>query len=131
MPEHIPVSQRMAGKRVPGSWRRILRVAVLGLGLLPLKIVRLLLEVLLGPPKHAAHGHQPGTVCAVVAVENTPARGRASTSYAVMAEHMQRARLWLPVGSHGLLGEVPQARLLHDVGEPHELGLLGQENFAD
>jgi hypothetical protein len=48
-----------------------------------------------------------------------------------MAEDMQRARLGLPVGSHGLLGEVQQARLLHDVGEPHEPGLIGTENFAD
>ena len=48
-----------------------------------------------------------------------------------MAEHMQRAQLWLPRGSQGLLGEVPQARLLHDVGEPHESRLLGTENFAD
>ena len=66
-----------------------------------------------------------------VAVGTTPSRGRASTSYVFMAEHMQRARLWLPVGSHGLLGEVPQARLLDDIGEPHEPGLLGTENFAD
>lgn len=48
-----------------------------------------------------------------------------------MAEDMQHARLGLPVGSHGLLGEVQQARLLHDVGEPRELGLIGLENFAD
>ena len=48
-----------------------------------------------------------------------------------MAEHRQHTRLWLPVSSLGLLGEVQQARLLHDVGEPHELGLLGTENFAD
>lgn len=58
-------------------------------------------------------------------------RSRASTSYVSMAEHMQRARLRLPMGSPGLLGAVPQARLLHGVGEPHEPGLLGPENFAD
>ena len=72
-----------------------------------------------------------GEARGVVAVGTTPSRGRASTSYVFMAEHMQRARLWLPVGSHGLLGEVPQARLLDDIGEPHEPGLLGTENFAD
>jgi hypothetical protein len=48
-----------------------------------------------------------------------------------MAEHMQRTRLRRPVWSRGLLGEVQQARLLHDVGEPHEPGLIGTENFAD
>lgn len=53
------------------------------------------------------------------------------TLCAFMAEHRQHTRLWLPVWSLGLLGEVQQARLLHDVGEPHELGLLGTENFAD
>ena len=72
-----------------------------------------------------------GEARGVVAVGTTPSRGRASTSYVFMAEHMQCARLWLPVGSHGLLGEVPQARLLDDIGEPHEPGLLGTENFAD
>ena len=72
-----------------------------------------------------------GEARGVVAVGTTPSRGRASTSYVFMAEHMQRARLRLPMGSPGLLGAVPQARLLHGVGEPHEPGLFGPENFAD
>ena len=53
------------------------------------------------------------------------------TLCAFMAEHMQHARLWGPVRSHGLLGEVQQASLLHDVGEPRERGFLSTENFAD
>jgi hypothetical protein len=48
-----------------------------------------------------------------------------------MAEHRQHTRLWLPVWSPGLLGEVQQDRLPHDGGEPYELGLLGTEDVAD
>ena len=58
-------------------------------------------------------------------------RSRAPTSSVFLAEHRQRARLRLPVGSPGLFGERPQARVLHNVGEPHEPRLLGTENFAD
>ena len=43
---------------------------------------------------------------------------------------MQRALRWPHVKSLGLIGEVPQARLPHDVCKQHEHGLIGTENFA-
>lgn len=51
-------------------------------------------------------------------------------SSAFMAEHMQRARLSLPVGNHGLLGEVPRTRLLHDVGKPRPSAASPRQELA-
>jgi len=44
---------------------------------------------------------------------------------------MQRARLWPHGWSRGLLGEVQQARLLHQVRQEHEHGRIGPEDFTD